>query len=100
MQSEVTGREFISDVLERGRRSTMKSIKTMTSKSPVTLTNEDRAKGYSIASQGDSVMLLKWKKPIARFSASISVEMMRSMVELIRACEEHRRAQTKHRAEG
>jgi PleD family two-component response regulator len=75
----------------------MKSKDTMTSNYFAILTDEDRAKGYSIASHGGSVMLLKWKKPIAWFSAAISVETMRAMIELIRACEEHGRAQSEHR---
>jgi hypothetical protein len=78
----------------------MKSKDTTTSNFFAILTDEDRAKGYSIASHSGSVMLLKWKKPIAWFSAAISAETMRAVVELIRSYEEHGRAQSKHRAEG
>ncbi|MBM4432992.1 MAG: hypothetical protein FJ025_03240 [Chloroflexi bacterium] len=42
---------------------------TTTSNYFAILTDEDRAKGYSIASHSGSVMLLKWKKPITWFSA-------------------------------
>jgi hypothetical protein len=87
--------------LEWGKRSTIKSKDTVTSDFFAILADEDRAKGYSIASHDGSVMLLKWKKPIAWFSAAVSVETMRAMVKLIRACEETDRAQVgKIRTEG
>jgi hypothetical protein len=78
----------------------MKSNGAMASDYSAILTDEDRAKGFFVASHSNTVMLLRWSKPIASFSKAISVETMRAMVELIKACEETGRAQSRRGAVG
>ena len=53
---------------------------------------EDRANGFSIVGDdGCNMTLLKWGKPVARFSAVVPREVLRQFFELIKVCERNTR---------
>lgn len=52
------------------------------------LTQEDGANGFSIeADEPHKIMLLKWGKPIAWFSAAVTREVLREFLKLVKDCE-------------
>ena len=54
--------------------------------SSLSLTNEDRAGGYSIvADERHNISLLRWSQPVAWFSAMLSEETIRAFLELIKS---------------
>ena len=54
--------------------------------SSLLLTNEDRASGFSITADGHhNISLLRWSKLVAWFSAMLSEETIRVLLELIRS---------------
>jgi len=52
------------------------------------LTSEDRANGFSIvADDHNNITLLRWRKPVAWFSAAVTRKVVREFLELIKGCE-------------
>ena len=52
------------------------------------LSSEDRAAGYSIvADDCNNVTLLRWGKPVARFSAVVTEEVLRGFLKLVKDSE-------------
>lgn len=48
------------------------------------LTSEDKVNGFSIVVNGyGNIMLLKWNKPIAHFSASLTEAMVKAFLEIV-----------------
>ncbi len=52
------------------------------------LSSDDRAVGYSIvADDCNNITLLRWGKPVARFSAVVTEEVLRGFLKLIDYCD-------------
>lgn len=55
---------------------------------PLSLSSEERADGFSVVTgDGNNITLLRWSKPIARFSAALSEETVKVFIRLLKACE-------------
>ncbi len=51
------------------------------------LASEDRDNGFSIvADDHNNITLLKWRKPVAWFSATVTRKVVREFLELIKDC--------------
>lgn len=52
------------------------------------LSSEDKADGFSIVADScHNIVLLKWSKPVAWFSAVVTEEVLRSFLEMVKDCE-------------
>jgi hypothetical protein len=61
------------------------------------LTDKDKVNGFSIALNGDRIILLKWNRPLAHFSALLTPEVIKAFFDIAKDCE--RDAKGKRKAE-